>query len=90
MLPNKLKNLRFMPGAESEVLGVCNINALLANFLSEIISMDFSVEIIEKENPQAVHLWPQMRKNVQTALRLDVFLSLLRLRPNPRRTQTVF
>lgn len=90
MLPNKLKI------TASEEIGNGDFTHLYYKRIACELSFrnylhGFSVEIIEKENLQAVHLWPQMRKTVQTAVcGLDGFLSLLRLRPNPRRTQNVF
>ena len=69
MLPNKLKNT-----ASDEIgKGVFShmarhMHCLLASFPSTIIIWSFLSKLLKKKYSQAMHLWPQMRKNVQTAV----------------------
>ena len=91
MLPNKLKNTASEEIGNGVFFAYGAPYALLASFLSAIIYLVFLSKTLKKKYSQAMHMWPQMRKNVRTAIcGTDVFSSLLRLRPNPRRTQKVF
>jgi len=62
-----------------------------SSFLSAIIYLVFSVEIIEKEILASnAFVATNAKKCPNRYLRSRHFSSLLRLRPNPRRTQNVF
>ena len=91
MLPNKLKNTASEEIGNGVFFAYGAPYALLASFPSTIIDMAFSVEIIEKEILASnASVATNAKKHPNRCLRPGRFSGLLRLRPNPRRTQNVF